>query len=60
MIYDARAYVNALANRVTHGGFENVEYYDNCEIEFCNIDNIHAVRSNYHKVLALSEEITDY
>lgn len=26
-IYDARAYVNALANRVTQGGFENKEYY---------------------------------
>lgn len=54
MIFDARSYINAYANKVTHGGFEYKEYYENCQIEFCNIDNIHAVRSAYEQMLQLN------
>eukprot|EP00347_Sterkiella_histriomuscorum_P008157 403346164 len=47
IIYDARSYINALANRVNKGGFENVkDYYTNCEIRFCDIDNIHGSNSS--------------
>ncbi len=36
--------MNALANRVNNGGYENTkDYYRNCEIEFCDVGNIHAV-----------------
>lgn len=53
-IYDARPYVNALANRVNKGGYENTkDYYTNCEIEFCNIGNIHAVSQAISKVYDL-------
>jgi hypothetical protein len=51
MIFDARSYVAALANRVNKGGFENTkDYYTNCEIVFCDIDNIHGVRDSITKV----------
>ena len=51
MIYDARSYVAALANRVTKGGYENTkDYYTHCEIEFLDIDNIHGVRDAITKV----------
>lgn len=50
-IYDARSYINALANRVNSGGFENTkDYYTNSEIVFCDIENIHAVRDAYRKM----------
>lgn len=41
MIYDARPKLNAQANRIKGGGFEDMKYYRNCEIVFCDIDNIH-------------------
>lgn len=55
VIYDARSYINAMANRMNKGGFENTkEYYTNCEIEFCDIDNIHGVRDAITKVYDMS------
>ena len=45
-IYDARPYINALANRVNGGGFENVENYNNVELTFCQIENIHKARDS--------------
>lgn len=51
MIYDARSYLNALANKVMSGGFENTkDYYRDCDLVFCDIDNIHAVRDAITKV----------
>lgn len=51
VIYDARSYINAMANRINKGGFENTkECYTNCEIQFCDIDNIHAVRDAITKM----------
>ena len=44
IIYDARSWTAAQANRFKGGGLENTKYYTNCEIQFCDIDNIHAVR----------------
>ena len=47
--------MNALANRVTQGGFENTkDYYTNCEIIFCDIDNIHVVRDSFNRVLDMN------
>jgi protein tyrosine phosphatase len=46
--------LNALANRVTTGGYENTrDYYKGCEIVFCDIENIHAVRESITKVYEL-------
>ena len=54
-IFDARSYINALANRVNKGGFENVkDNYINCEITFCDSDNIHGVRDAIDKVHEMS------
>lgn len=49
-IFDARPFINALANRVNGGGYENADHYTNVEIIFCDIDNIHAVRNSLNKV----------
>lgn len=55
IIYDARSYINALANRVNKGGFENTkDHYTNCEIKFCDIDNIHGVRDAIKLVYEMS------
>jgi hypothetical protein len=43
VIYDARPKLNAQANRLKGGGFEDIKYYRNSEIFFCDIDNIHEV-----------------
>ena len=45
IIYDARPYYNAQANKIKKGGFEDTRYYRNSEIIFCDIDNIHKVSS---------------
>lgn len=53
IIYDARPMLSAYANRLKGAGFENVENYENTEIFFCEIDNIHAVRQSYLKLKVL-------
>ena len=51
VIFDARSYINAMANRINKGGFENTkDYYTNSEICFCDIENIHSVRDAITKV----------
>ncbi len=50
LIYDARPYLNALVNRVTSGGYENSRDYKDCDIVFCDIDNIHAVSAAFNKL----------
>jgi hypothetical protein len=50
IIYDARPYLNALANRFKGAGFENTDNYKNTEICFCEIDNIHCVRNAFIKL----------
>ena len=55
IIFDARSYLNAMANRINKGGFENTkDNYTNCDIVFCDIDNIHAVREAINKVYDMS------
>ena len=54
-IFDARSWTVAQANRLKGGGLENVKYYTNCELMFCDIDNIHAVRDAYSKIIAIGQ-----
>lgn len=55
MIFDARSYINAFANKLNKGGFENVkDYYTFCDIQFCDIDNIHGVRDAINKVYEMA------
>jgi hypothetical protein len=50
IIYDARPYLNAFANRFRGAGYENTDNYKNTEICFCEIDNIHCIRTAYTKL----------
>jgi hypothetical protein len=68
-VYDARPYINAMANKLKGAGFENVDDYKNnkidIDLEFCGIANIHAVRNSYYKILNnvsynISEECNIY
>lgn len=43
-IFDARSWTVAQANRFKGGGLEDTKYYTSCELQFCDIDNIHGVR----------------
>jgi len=55
-IYDARPYLNAVANKMNGKGYENITYYKNAEIFFLHIDNIHIVRDNYKKLIHFAAE----
>lgn len=55
-IYDARPFLNAVANKVHGKGYENITYYKNAEIFFLQIDNIHVVRENYKKLMHVATE----
>lgn len=38
------------------GGFENLKYYRNCELVFCDIENIHEVRKCFQKVQEIGKK----
>lgn len=46
LILDARSYAAAIANRAKGGGFEHPPYYINCDVQFMNLPNIHAIRKS--------------
>ena len=51
MIYDARPKLNAQAQMyIKNGGFEDVKAYRNCDLVFCDIDNIHEVTKTFRKM----------
>lgn len=49
-IFDLRPRAAAMANRTGGYGYENTSYYTNTTLQFCNIQNIHAVRDSYEKL----------
>jgi myotubularin-related protein 1/2 len=53
LIIDARAQTAATANCLVGGGYETASNY-NCQIEFQNIDNIHAMEKSFRLLTALS------
>ena len=59
-IYDARGYYAALGNRFAGKGYEKPEFYENCEIEWLNIPNIHAVRESYNKMMNYNGKGSNY
>ena len=61
IIYDARPYLNAQANKMKKGGFEDTKHYRNSEIFFCEIDNIHKVSSVFKGLqdIPLNPEVFD-
>ena len=60
-IYDCRPKLNAMVNRLNGGGYVNMEHYDNIDLTFCEIDNIHKARNALNSLysLCLSEKIND-
>ncbi|KAJ3433107.1 myotubularin-related [Anaeramoeba flamelloides] len=52
-IFDCRPKKNAVGNRTRGGGYEIVEYYDKCKLQFLGIDNIHAIRRSLAKLREL-------
>ena len=50
-IVDARPLVNARANRCRNGGFESTSY-KSCELEFADIENVHAMRASLDQLHA--------
>ncbi|XP_030754837.1 myotubularin-related protein 3 isoform X2 [Sitophilus oryzae] len=59
LIMDARSYTTAVANRARGGGCECNEYYPNCEIQFMNLANIHAIRKSFHALRQLCMSSAD-
>ena len=49
-IYDCRPYLYAMANRLKGAGHENTDNYNDAELFFCEIDNIHSARSGLNKI----------
>ena len=52
IIYDCRPKLNAWVNKLKGAGYENTGHYSkiNMQIKFCDIPNIHAVRSSFESV----------
>jgi hypothetical protein len=49
-IYDCRPYLAAMANKLKGAGHENTENYNNAELFFCEIDNIHSARKGINSI----------
>ncbi|XP_053313863.1 myotubularin-related protein 2 [Spea bombifrons] len=49
-IFDARPSVNAVANKAKSGGFESEDAYQNAELVFLDIHNIHVMRESLRKL----------
>lgn len=53
-ILDARPNVNAMANKARGGGYENEDFYQNAELWFSDIHNIHVMRESQRKLKEVS------
>lgn len=49
-IMDARPSANAVANKARGGGYENEDFYQNAEVVYLDIPNIHAMRESWRKL----------
>jgi myotubularin-related protein 1/2 len=60
-ILDLRPRSSAMANRTGGYGYENTSNYSNTTLQFCNVQNIHAVRDSYQKLCSVcnSESTAD-
>lgn len=58
-IMDARPKVNAMANIVSGGGYENENFYENGELVFLDIHNIHVMRESLRKVKDMCFPVID-
>eukprot|EP01080_Neovahlkampfia_damariscottae_P012212 gene12212-5799_t len=58
-IIDCRPKTNAVANTLMGKGYENTDNYNNCEIQFMGIENIHAMSDSFQKLSKSWCKITD-
>jgi len=49
-IMDARPSTSAIANKGRGGGYENEDFYQNAEVVYLDIENIHEVRESWRKL----------
>eukprot|EP01134_Creolimax_fragrantissima_P006442 CFRG6442T1 len=52
-ILDARPLVNAGAMTLMGAGYEMIDHYKNCKLEFLGIENIHQMRKSMHRLRSL-------
>ncbi|KAJ6247816.1 myotubularin-related [Anaeramoeba flamelloides] len=52
-IFDCRPKKNAVGNRTRGGGYELIDHYDKCKLQFLGIDNIHVMRRSLMKLREL-------
>lgn len=57
-IFDARPFSYAFGNRYKGAGYEQTEFYQNCEIEFMGIENIHTMRESLVKLRKLCRALS--
>eukprot|EP01116_Phalansterium_solitarium_P017227 TRINITY_DN4181_c1_g2_i1.p1 TRINITY_DN4181_c1_g2~~TRINITY_DN4181_c1_g2_i1.p1 ORF type:complete len:1134 (-),score=374.42 TRINITY_DN4181_c1_g2_i1:193-3594(-) len=57
-IMDARPMANAMANMAMGGGYENLNFYPECELDWMGIANIHVVRDSCTKLREVCELYT--
>jgi len=48
-IFDARSSIAAYGNKFKGGGYEDASHYQNATLQFCDIENIHAVRDYFER-----------
>ncbi|KAJ1613028.1 myotubularin related protein 1 [Cryptosporidium canis] len=58
-ILDARPKLNAFANKATGAGFENIDHYNHCKLDFLNIENIHKVRDSWNKMVSVVQKVSN-
>eukprot|EP00003_Mantamonas_plastica_P029268 TRINITY_DN68_c0_g1_i10.p1 TRINITY_DN68_c0_g1~~TRINITY_DN68_c0_g1_i10.p1 ORF type:complete len:1216 (-),score=382.55 TRINITY_DN68_c0_g1_i10:437-4084(-) len=58
VIVDCRPKANAVANTLRGGGYESTTVYENCDMVFANIDNIHVMRSSLNRLMDLCSLVT--
>lgn len=59
LIIDARSYAASMANRAKGGGCECAEYYQNCEVQFMNLANIHSIRRSFQSIRSVCEAYSE-
>eukprot|EP00095_Tigriopus_kingsejongensis_P005833 maker-scaffold425_size175135-snap-gene-0.54 protein:Tk05833 transcript:maker-scaffold425_size175135-snap-gene-0.54-mRNA-1 annotation:"myotubularin-related protein 2" len=58
-IMDARPKINSMVNRVNGGGSENEDFYQNAEVFFLDIQNIHVMRESLRQVRVICFPVID-
>lgn len=59
LIVDARTYRVAQWKRLLGGGSEHPDYYDQAQVCFMNMPNVHAVRLSFERLTQLYTMDTD-